>query len=430
MTGDPVLDSHLRAAIDNIVLRLHRRGFEIAPPATVSAALATGAGGDLNSLRVKTNAEIVVRVSLKSRERDRVVVEVEVRSGRGERTQTMDLTPVEVDTEIPFAVEALLPADVGMTLGTTAANHVVLSDGTIVPGRVVYQMPGGFVVVETADGKQRTIAWNQLGRWVPGGGLGTGSAPGSWSYAQPGAGRARDADSVPAASGSWNRRAGSLVTFDVQAHIVGVLDHTQVRIDKGFTSGQMLAFHATDKAGGGGGGLGLHLGYLWLHAPTVGQGSTWAGFRMGSGIDFAYLAYAYRQDAKIRAGLVDNNQTPVGPAGYAEGGTSTWTSATNILIPFQLGGQFGLGSFWGTERWSGVMVGVDYRPTYYHVKPAGLDASSGLNPLGFQLTVDIGSLQNTERAAPEANMRFSVCVLPPVNNRPMFLVLGIGAAWY
>jgi hypothetical protein len=44
----------------------------------------------------------------------------------------------------------------------TGSDQVVLKDGTTIRGRVVKQAPGTFVMIETADGTQRTIPWDRV----------------------------------------------------------------------------------------------------------------------------------------------------------------------------------------------------------------------------------------------------------------------------
>jgi hypothetical protein len=421
MTGDAVLDEHLRAAINAVVQRLGLRGFQIVPPATLGPAL-QACHGDFQVLRSSVNAELVVRVSARSFDATKATLDIAVLTAAGERAQAIEATPAEVDTKVPFAVEVLLPAGAGTVAPAAwsppvAKDRVVLKDGTVVEGRIIAQSAGAFVVVEAADGRQQTISWDRISQVIPAGSAG----------AQPTAGGGQG-PSTPASSGSWNKRAGSLLTFDLQALVVGILHRTDVPITKEFTSGETITLKGRADAGGGGGGVGAHLGFLQLSTPDASAGSTIVGFRLGTGIDFSYLGYASRSEAKIKGGLKDANGNVI-IQGSATGGDTAWSSATTVMLPLQIGLQLGMGSYWGASRWSGVMLGIDYRPAYFYTKPSDpKDGFGGFNYLGFQLTLDVGSLEAARST--EANFRMSLALLPPVNDMPLFVTLGLGAAWY
>ncbi len=60
--------------------------------------------------------------------------------------------------------EAPSPTAQRGTSGPTAAanDQVLLKDGTKIRGRVIKQAPGTFVMIETADGTQRTVPWDRV----------------------------------------------------------------------------------------------------------------------------------------------------------------------------------------------------------------------------------------------------------------------------
>lgn len=440
MTGEAEVDAHLRVATDALVQRIRARGYELAPPAAVGAAMQRGVT-DPNGLRSAVGAELAVRTKVTYRDRFHAVIHVTVVSALGERGQDVTATPAEIDTAVPAAVDTLLPAPgtavapgappvaaVPVPATQPGADRVVLKDGSVVEGRVIYQAPGSYVIVQGPDGRQRTIPWDRVHEvyaHAPAQPMPGGPTPAGTGLSQLGA-----PPSGPRLGGqaTWDKRGGSIFAFDLQAQVSGILQTIQTTVDKTFTSGQQMTFTGESSAGGGGGGAGLHFGYLYLAAPDVEKSTTWSGFRMGTGFDFAMIAYGHRTDAHIQAGLRDSGGNEL-IRGYADGGDTKWGSTRVIMIPMSIGGQFGFGKFWGESRWNGVMVGIDYRPTYFHSKPSDFkSATDGFNPAGFQLTLDIGSLEAANKS--EANFRMSVFLLPPVGNRPTFLTLGFGAAWY
>jgi hypothetical protein len=441
MTGDPAFDAHLRAATDGIVPRLRARGYELAAPQAVGAAMQRGVT-DPAALRTALGAELAVRTNVRYRDRDRAVVQVSVLSAAAPRSQDLTGTGAELAASIPAAVEALLPAP-----GTTAApaamppaagpstpaapqaaalDKVVLKDGTIIEGRVMHQAPGSFVVVQAADGRQRTIHWDRVSEVLAA--APAASAP-TWSAPAPAAAPAAPAPlPAPANQQQWDKRGGHRFTIDAAVQVVGLLQRVDTTVNKTFTSGEKMTFSGSSNAGGGGGGVGVHLGYLYLAAPDIAKSTTWTGFRLGTGFDLAYVAFGHRTDATIQSGLRDASGNILIP-GSAEGGETRWGSSLVVMVPLTIGGQFGFGKFWGDTRWNGTTLGLDYRPTYFYSKPSELkSATDGFNPLGMQLTLDIGSLEVEARS--EANFRFSAVVLPPVGGRPTLVTLGFGAAWY
>jgi len=423
MTGDAAVDAQLRLATDGMLQRIRARGYELHSPAAVGAAMP--ANPHPANLRAALGAELLVRAAVRYRDQGRAVVNVTVLSALGQRTQDLTVSTPEISTAIPAAADALIPppgtavAQPGpaapVAQPALTADRVILRDGTTVDGKILQGVPGQFIVIATSDGRQRTISWDRIAEVQSAG-----------SAAQ----TAHGVLPEPVLSqGTWDRRGGSIFTFDVQAMLVGMLESVTTTVDKTFTSGETMRWTGTGSAGGGGGGLGFHLGYLFLGAPDASKGGNWAGFRAMTGFEFAYVAYGHRTDADIQAGLRGANGEAVIP-GTATGGETKWTSSAVKMVPLSLGGQFGFGKFWGDTqgRWSGTMLGIDWRPTYYHSKPGDLDATSGINPAGMQLTLDVGSLE--PKSKPEANFRMSLVWLPPVGDHPTLLSLGFGAAWY
>jgi hypothetical protein len=443
MTGDAAIDAHLRVATDALVQRLRARGYDLAPPAAVGAAMQRGVA-EPNALRTAVGAELAVRTNVRYRDRDRAVVHITVFSGLGERATDVTATPNEIDSAVPAAVDSLLPAP-----GTTQApvapgppppapnvpisapgpaqpgvDRVVLKDGSVIEGRVVQQVPGSYVTIQGADFRTRTIPWDRVVEVFA---QPPRSAPPATSPG-PGGPAPDSPIATPAGQKAWDKRGGSLLTFDAQVLLSGMIQRVQTMVSKEFTTGENMVFTGSSDAGGGGGGAALHIGYMYLSAPDITKSTTWYGLRMGTGLEFAYVAYGHRTDAIIKAGLRAADGTML-IQGSAEGGATKWGSSRLIMIPFALGGQVGLGKFWGDNRWNGVTLGFDYRPTYYHSKPSDFaSATDGFNPLGMQLTLNIGSLELGSK--PDSSFRMSAMLLPPVGDRPTFLNLGFGIGWF
>lgn len=163
--------------------------------------------------------------------------------------------------------------------------------------------------------------------------------------------------------------------------------------------------------GGGGGGGGARLAFYFLTPPNpeVGRASLLA-LRTGAGAEVYYLA--------------------ISPPGTNDPSIS----ATVIQLPAAVGLMAGTGHFDGEGKWRGVVLGLDWHPTLTHttVRWKGQSSSStDPNLAGVRLTLDVLSMDGViDRLTPEPHFRASVIALPPVGHLPLYMSLGVGAAWY
>ncbi len=68
-----------------------------------------------------------------------------------------------IDAADMVAEPSPAPAETrGSAPTATTGDQVILKDGTTMRGRVVKQAPGTFVMIEAADGTQRTIPWDRV----------------------------------------------------------------------------------------------------------------------------------------------------------------------------------------------------------------------------------------------------------------------------
>lgn len=291
------------------------------------------------------------------------------------------------------------------------AEGVVLADGQALAGWVQSIDADDGVVLRRADGRSETLAWSTVKRVLlaPGHDVAIGESAAPESAPSAAAGRR--------ASASANGPVATVGRGGVGVSMGGTLADAQARRERwmrrggvllGYDAGFSLLYlhwnvQGTSVDGEGGGGV-LHGTYYKLNAPdpTTG-GSTWSGWRVGTGIESAV--------AHVSAG-------------------STSITAYTMNVPISLGGQVGLGKYEGEGEWRGIMLGADYRPSYQYTVVDG-NGSGAWNWYGFQVTLDFTTLRAAlERQTRDANWRLSAFVLPPVDSGPLIVVAGAAIAWY
>ena len=99
-----------------------------------------------------------------------------------------------------------------------------------------------------------------------------------------------------------------------------------------------------------------------------------------------------------------------------------------VRNPLFGGGQLGLGHFSDSTTWQGVMLGLDWRPTYTYASPGDLSGIGHFNYAGIQGNVDITTL--AVESSLETHFRISAFYLPSLNQSPSYAALGFGATWY
>ena len=423
MTGDPEVDEHLRATADQLNQRLRAKGYAEVDPARVGQAISADPSA-IGTLRARLDAACMVRVDVKSRIPGRVWLSITVQSQAEERTAAAEGAPAEIPANVVAATDPLIPAAQAAPPPAPAAavlpDQLLLVDGTTVNCEVL-SVAGGYVVVRMPDNSQQSLEWGRVQQIIRNGAPGQGPA---WAWAKQDKAAPKAAE--PAATGDWSKRGGSLLTFGVQGEILGVLAHLDHPYVINYPDGQTMKFTGDSASGGGGGGVGLHIGFLQLEIPDPAESSTLFGFRVGTGIDLGAVAFGYRTDSINIVGQSQGGAVVEPP--QQEGGTTEWSSASVFLLPLTLGGQIGFGHFAG-NTWRGVMVGVDWRPTYTYTNPSDVPGIGSFNYAGIQLNIDTTSLE-ADAEGPEANFRVSLFYLPKIDRNASYAGIGFGAGWY
>jgi|GEM_PF-736560 len=424
MTGEEAVDQPLRAAADELHRRLGLRGFVHVDPAKVSQAIAADPSA-LGSLRSRLGAACMVRVDIASRAADHVTLAIAVQSDAGENPAVVYAAHGEIAAKVIEAVEPMLPPAVAAPPPAVpvALDQVVLENGTSIDCTVLGVDPGNSVVVRTPDGRQRTLSWVEVAQILPR--HAARGSPAGWRWAE-GGGKDRNLEPQGQPFGDWDKRGGSLLTFDVQVQLTGMLVKLEHPYRIQYPDGQKMQLTGMSPSGGGGGGLALHVGFLQLVVPNPEEHNPLWGLSLGTGLEVAAIAFGYRTDSLNIVGQYGSTHPQ---ADKQEGGETKWTTAYSLHLPLIVGGQVGLGHFEPGRSWRGVALGFQWRPTYTYAKPGDLETISSFNYLGVGLHLDVGSIDAAHNG-PEANFRVSAVFLPTIDEHASYASLGFGAVWY
>ncbi len=183
---------------------------------------------------------------------------------------------------------------------------------------------------------------------------------------------------------------------------------------------------ATASASGFGAGIGGRVGLMLRSSPSRDAAASWWGLRADVGMDLT--AYALRAPTHLPS---------------AEGALCADVTKTRHLVAFErtpalalewplvLGGFVAIGRLL-SERWSGVAVGLGWRPSLSYVPAFASAGELRVVPLGLELTVDIASVPAPDaRRAWEPHLRLMLTFSPSADgSQPTSGTLGAGAAWY
>jgi hypothetical protein len=430
MTGDATVDPHLRATAEALKQRVHERGYRDVDPAKLGQAL--GSPGGVATLRNRLGAACLVRVDVQAHDASGVSLLLVVQTQAGEQSVSVQSSLVETSAKVVAAADPLIPPAKVVAQPAPAAvpvappvappqvdppqvigeDRVVLVDGTVLQGTLLGFAGGQSVMLRTRDGAAHTIPWHQVKQILPNAGGGE-----SWNFAT---------DKPKTKAVDWSQRGGSLLTMDLQAQILGMMARSDHPYVVQYPDGQTMTFTGDSPAGGGGGGLGFHMGFMQMAIPDPAESDTIWAFRVGTGIDLGYVAFAHRTRNVTNVGQLQDGEMKVPLT--QEGGETKWSSATVVMLPLFLGGQVGSGHFVSEGVWRGVMFGLDWRPTYTYANPSELDSISSFNYLGMQAHVDMGSISADQSLEP--SFQISVTFLPQIDRNATFASLGFGAVWY
>ena len=201
VSANTIQAARVRRAIDSA---LASHGLGAVPPGTLAQTttaegLRLPEGASTAQFDEKIQAAVRAAVTIRVSPGVDDSVRVGVGTGAGaEKTETIQANPDEMASKVSAAIGELLersgfsagssstawsatapiapatamqstPPTTGTSAATATANdQVVLKDGTTIRGRVVKQAPGTFVMIETADGTQRTIPWDRVREVVVG----------------------------------------------------------------------------------------------------------------------------------------------------------------------------------------------------------------------------------------------------------------------
>ena len=440
-SGDETLDAKVRAALRNAC---EARGFGLVSGKRAADALAaadglegTGLTGDvakLERVRAAHAAQVLVSAALAS---GGTSAEVSVVTADGTKSQGVEASPDALPAAVAAAAKRLLPAAAPRpppAAGRAGPDAVILHDGTRIEGEVLRQEPGRYVVVRDVTGQQ-TIAWSDVKRVLIADAPGRQRGAAGVQLGGAGLGVSGALEDAEARRQAWKKRGGSLASYEVRLNATGVLfpeitvPSTPVMCTAaggGLTTVSVPETKAT--AGGAGGGAGVRMGVFHLSPPEPGKGSGWTAFRFASGVDFSYVYSRYPIGLDAPQGRpcseVSGREIPV---------KFDSTSMLQLNIPANIGVHFGLGGFGGGEKWSGLVVGIAYAPSYTYTKVAEASEGEGhFNYLGAELTLDITTLEAVlDKMATAAHFRMALFVLPPLKSDwPWVVTGGLGAVWY
>lgn len=182
---------------------------------------------------------------------------------------------------------------------------------------------------------------------------------------------------------------------------------------------------------GFGGGGSANMNWINLKIPEYKSGlSTWNTYNYGWGYDIMLYAFSY-----------EYSQPPMD--------VSLKSTTLNMLINFNLGWTFGLGTFADKGNWKGVALTLKYRPslnlsytsstiTMESSEPmvpdyatTDSDTQTQFNAGGFGFDIDFTSFSATmNKLAPKPKAKVSFFMLPPIGDNPLFISLSLGVSMY
>ena len=296
-----------------------------------------------------------------------------------------------------------------------ARDEVKLRDGRRVRGRIVQKQPGRWVIIATDDGVQRTVAWDRVEEIAV--------APAT-----------QKASATDGARAAWQTRTSAGLTYELRVAITGIMLPTrkfelsgECATGTGLAPASMYGQFATDSGRAAGGGVGARLGYMYISRIEPDGASTWWSLRAGGGLDLQVL------HSQLPVGL-DEIKGELCSRVVRSRHEVVTRSSTLVLahVPLTFGAQLGLGGFDEDMTWRGVVLGAAWAPSYVQIWPWVGDASSHVNPLGLELSVDLAALHATKKKrAPEPQLRFSLYLAPSLDaSQPTIGMLGFGPTWY
>lgn len=289
-------------------------------------------------------------------------------------------------------------------------DEVHLRNGTTLRGRVIEESPGRFVVLETEDGRRRTLNFDTVAEIA----------------------MAKRGPVTPAPS--WNERSGHRVTYELRADVAFMLSaprkfHPSGSCATGNGTSPVSIYGQTASARmyGTGGGVGLRGGYMYLAPPDPSAHFPFWALRAGAGIDLDYLYVHVPTGMPDLTGELCVTVQKRAPYLKREHG-----SMLLVRVPLQMGAHVGIGSFRDAFTWRGIVVGASWSPSLTHLEPSVGPRDTSFRWFGTEVTLDFVTLHAAPSASAfPAHWRVAAQLSPP--NRqgdPLLLALSLGAVWY
>lgn len=162
-----------------------------------------------------------------------------------------------------------------------------------------------------------------------------------------------------------------------------------------------------------------------LNVPDYETGkTTWTSFTYGMGFSYSLMTvdvnstYTYSSYNYLTNSYTEKTTYNNSSSGYS-----------SITIPANFGLVIGLGKFKEANNWKGLIVSLNYKPSF--VIPMTEGAETSFNYMGFSINFS-GANFNAflDKIAPKAKTTFSIFVLPAINDNPFFLNLTLGLQFY
>ncbi len=107
------------------------------------------------------------------------------------------------------------------------------------------------------------------------------------------------------------------------------------------------------------------------------------------------------------------------------------STSYQLDVSMNAGLTIGLGRFIDRTNWRGAAIELNYKPVYSTYIPEEGEAQSNFNFSGFSIDFNGSNFTSTmNKIAPKAQVKFSIFILPPVNDMPFFVSINLGALWY
>jgi hypothetical protein len=333
---------------------------------------------------------------------------------------------VALADEVPPGDDAAEPA----AATPTSRDEIRLRDGRQIEGRIIERALGRWIVIETDDGYRRTFPWDTVQEVA----VAAKPPPAGRSTLTSAEPMSTPTEDAPAAlPEEWRGRGGGGATYGLHASVatLAMPDRTfhltgTCSTGSGNQPVSIYGQSAKDGATGFGGGVGGRFGWMYrseMHAETP---ASWWAFRAGSGLDvLVFSVHTPTGLPAVNGGLC----AEVSKATYDLKYESSATFA--VQVPLNLGGHFAVGKLDG-PRWSGIVFGAAYTPTFIQATPFTSTSSSHFNPLGFELTVDFAVMHaGHQRRPPEPQLRASFFFAPhTLDSQPAIGTLSVGVVWF